>query len=347
MTETRDLQSVIDAAEQAAAAGDYDAAEGFLREAARLQEAQLGPLHPDLANTLNNLGIVCEIGKNFSAAEHFFRRAYAIATASLPPDHPFVGTSRKNLEDFCKAQGRPIDLPPEPPAEPSVPTAPVSVPAIPKQDAPPVAPIETRAPARVESLEQSAEPPRKMPVLWIAAGVIAILAIGYLVLSLRSKPVIVPAPTNVVTTPSAPPPPVREPPRPVESAPIETPPKPAPRDAKKNATAAAPTLVEARLCRTLATGAGWRCVAPEQPVSPGPMYFYNRLKSSTDTSVEHRWYRGERLVHVANLRIGANPREGYRTYSRNTVTAQNAGEWRIELRTKDGTILHEERFVVR
>ena len=33
----------------------------LLRQAARLQEASLGPRHPDLANTLNNLGIVCEI----------------------------------------------------------------------------------------------------------------------------------------------------------------------------------------------------------------------------------------------------------------------------------------------
>ena len=75
MPETREPRSVIDAAEQAAAAGDYASAEQLLREAALLQEASLGPLHPDLANTLNNLGVVCEITEKPVDAEHFFRRA--------------------------------------------------------------------------------------------------------------------------------------------------------------------------------------------------------------------------------------------------------------------------------
>ena len=105
MPDTREPRSVIDAAEQAAAAGDYASAEQLLREAALLQEASLGPLHPDLANTLNNLGVVCEIAEKPVDAEHFFRRAYAIATAALEPDHPFVATSRKNLEDFCWPAG--------------------------------------------------------------------------------------------------------------------------------------------------------------------------------------------------------------------------------------------------
>ena len=111
MPETREPRSVIDAAEQAAAAGDYASAEQLLREAAHLQEASLGPLHPDLANTLNNLGVVCEITEKPVDAEHFFRRASAIATAVLEPDHPFVATSRKNLEDFCAARGTAVDLP--------------------------------------------------------------------------------------------------------------------------------------------------------------------------------------------------------------------------------------------
>jgi hypothetical protein len=86
---------------------DYASAEDLLREAAGLQEQTLGPNHPDLANTLNNLGVVCEMTDNPIDAEHYFRRAYTIATATLAPDHPFVATSRKNLHDFCAARGRP------------------------------------------------------------------------------------------------------------------------------------------------------------------------------------------------------------------------------------------------
>ena len=95
MPEAREARSIIENAEQAAAAGNYASAEELLREAAALQEQALGPEHPDLANTLNNLGVVCEITDNPLDAEHYFRRAYTIATATLAPDHPFVATSRK------------------------------------------------------------------------------------------------------------------------------------------------------------------------------------------------------------------------------------------------------------
>ena len=60
MPEPGNLQSVVDAAEQAAGAGDFGAAAKLLQQAVRLQETELGPKHPDLANTLNNLGVVCE-----------------------------------------------------------------------------------------------------------------------------------------------------------------------------------------------------------------------------------------------------------------------------------------------
>src|SRR5262249_36374858 len=100
---------------QAAAAGNYSSAEELLREAAALQEQTLGPDHPDLAHTLNNLGVVCEITDNPIDAEHYFRRACTIATATLAPDHPFDVTSSKNLHDFCAARGRSVELRPSPP----------------------------------------------------------------------------------------------------------------------------------------------------------------------------------------------------------------------------------------
>src|SRR5690349_14251926 len=116
MPEARELRSVIEAADQAASAGDYVAAELALREAAALQEAQLGPFHADLANTLNNLGVIYERADSPAEAELCYRRAYAIATTALEASHPFVATSRKNLEEFCKARGRPFDRSAAPPA---------------------------------------------------------------------------------------------------------------------------------------------------------------------------------------------------------------------------------------
>ena len=111
MSEAREPGTLIQAAEAAAEAGNYASAEDLLREAARLQEASLGPRHPDLANTLNNIGIVCEVTGKPDEAEQYFRRAVSIARTSLHPDHPFVATSQKNLRDFCEARGKKVELP--------------------------------------------------------------------------------------------------------------------------------------------------------------------------------------------------------------------------------------------
>jgi hypothetical protein len=99
------------------------------------------------------------------------------------------------------------------------------------------------------------------------------------------------------------------------------------------------------VCRNLRTGGGeWRCDPAGEAVSAGQLFFYTRVKSERDAVVQHRWYRGTELRKSADLEIAANPGAGYRTYSRNTVSA---GEWRVELRTPSGDVLHEERFTVR
>jgi len=53
------------------------------------------------------------------------------------------------------------------------------------------------------------------------------------------------------------------------------------------------------------------------------------------------------LRRAVQLRVEANPGAGYRTYSRNTISSESAGDWRLEVRSADGTVLHEERFTVR
>ena len=47
--------------------------------------------------------------------------------------------------------------------------------------------------------------------------------------------------------------------------------------------------------------------------------FYTRVKSARDTTVQHRWLMNGHLVRSVDLRVGANPGAGYRTYSRNTI----------------------------
>ncbi len=77
------------------------------------------------------------------------------------------------------------------------------------------------------------------------------------------------------------------------------------------------------------------------------MFFYTQLKSGTATTIEHRWYQGDRLRRSVQLRVEANPRTGYRTLSRNTISSESAGAWAVELRSADGTVLHEQSFTVR
>ena len=363
MPEPREAPSLLEAAEQAAAAGDYAAAEGLLREAATRQEETLGPRHPDLINTLNNLGVVCEMTDNPIDAEHYFRRAHTIATATLPPDHPFVETSRKNLHDFCAARGRPVELPPSAPQVAAWLEAPAP-PHLPEAPAPPAARLhESAAPATVIAQPQELAP-AKQSLNWLALGALGGLALVIVVLAMvrpwgtadeagsQTSTAVSPAPEKTATSPTPPPPePVAQPQPTATPAPV---PAPAPAPTKTDAAPATPagrstpagtlTVVTAKLCTALQT---WRCEPAASQASPGPMIYYTQIKSPTATTVEHRWYQGDRLIPAVPLRIQANPGAGYRTYSRHSVSREPAGEWRVELRSADGTLLDEERITVK
>jgi hypothetical protein len=343
MSET--IASVLEAAERAAAAQDPVAAERLLREAASLQEAALGPLHPDLANTLNNLGIVSEMTDRPDDAEAFYRRAVAIADAALPPDHPFVATAHKNLTDFCRARGiqdlAPVPTPPAPiPAAAARPAPPPAV--TPKTDARPA--VSTPAPA-------TPEPPAQTPWGMIGlAGIALAIVVGFVVHSRSaSDPVQVPqAPAAPATTPAPPPAAVTP-----EATPTPAAAEPAPRAPKPSARVATPapdsiSIVDARLCRTLSTSSGeWICTPPSTPVGSGTLTFYVRIRTPRDVTLQARWYRDTELRQSGELPLRANMTAGYRTYTRQTIDARGAGAWRIEIRTIDGTVLHTERFDVR
>ena len=343
MPETHELRSVIEAAEQAASVGDYVTAELNLREAAALQESALGPFHPDLANTLNNLAVVYDRADSPAEAELCYRRAYAIATRAHAPDHPLVVTSRKNLEDFCTARGRPFErsaivrperVPRRKPvgtfSRPIVVglTAALSFAILlgaafwvrssgPDESSP--GPTPTSAQSHVRAPEP--EPTNLNPLPQE--------------LTTKAKPSIPPKiDTPIARSRSEPVPPERKSPvaaeRPGRAAP---------------ATVVA-TMAEAQVCARLSP-TDWHCDPISGPVEPGRLFFYTRVKAAQDTTVEHRWYREDRLRQAVQLRVRANPGSGYRTYTRQTVTAENAGNWRVELRGKDGSVLYEERFVVR
>lgn len=115
---------------------------------------------------------------------------------------------------------------------------------------------------------------------------------------------------------------------------------------KKAGEGSAVSVVDAKVCRSLSTSS-WTCNAAANPSSPGAFFFYTRVRSARDTTVQHRWLMDGRVLRSVNLRIRANPGEGYRTYSRNTVSAERRGNWTLELRDADGALLQEERLTVK
>jgi hypothetical protein len=345
MSEHEDARHLLDRAERAATAGDLASADELLRGAARIQEEELGPLHPDLANTLNNLAIVAERTGRSSEAETLYRRAAAIAAAALPPDHPMVAESRQNLEDFCRARGLSIDAPTV-----IAPTEAVRPPS--------AAPPNRRSPTTMASQPlQPAAAPRKAShsIAWAATGAVVLVAVVLLVWrpwSSHDAPAPAPAHEAVAVEPTgAAPPPIAAPPAKPDPIELAGPPKTAPRGDEPNIATNKPpttggvTVATAQLCRTFSTSGGnWRCDPVDHSTAPGPMAFYTRVRSPRDTTVVHRWYRGSTLRQSVMLRIRANATEGYRTYSRQTV---NDGDWRVEVRSADGHLLLEQRLAVR
>jgi hypothetical protein len=102
--------------------------------------------------------------------------------------------------------------------------------------------------------------------------------------------------------------------------------------------------VRASLCGDLDD---WACDPADRPIPPGPLFFYTQIKSPNATTVLHRWYQDNHLRQAVELRVEANRSAGYRTYSRNMMKSESVGNWRVEVRTRDGSLLHEERFEVR
>ena len=109
------------------------------------------------------------------------------------------------------------------------------------------------------------------------------------------------------------------------------------------------TVLNAQVCRILERSGSpdWQCTSATREAPPGTFTFYTRLLTTAATTVEHRWYRNDRVHQTMRLRVSPSPGSGFRTFSVTTVSPERAGEWKVELRSRDGTVLHEERFVVR
>ena len=364
MTQVLDPATMIEAAQTAVAAGDYAAAERLLREAASLQETAHGSSHPDLASTLNNLALVYEQTNQIAEAEQTYRRAHAVAVASLLPGHPFVATSLKNLVDFCEAHGIPLWRPPAARLDDDFDSGWQSV-AQPdaarnrEATTPEVGSLDVEFdPEAARAIATVETPARHRRVALVALAAAAIVVVSIVMRWSEASPASgspAPAVTTPVASGDAAPARVTErvpalPDAPAPAAPV-APAAPIERGASRvtRETSAPVTVLNAQLCRAIEKRGSpdWRCTSASGDVQPGKYSFYTRLQTNRDTMVEHRWYRDERVHQVSRLPIAANPGSGYRTFSSTTISAERVGNWKVELRAADGTLLHEEHFVAR
>ena len=81
-------------------------AEPLHQRALAIMEKSLGPKHPDVAASLNNLAnLYLNLG-DYAKAEPLQQRALAIWEKSLGPEHPNVAGSFHNLANLYKQPGR-------------------------------------------------------------------------------------------------------------------------------------------------------------------------------------------------------------------------------------------------
>lgn len=322
-----EIQAILDSAEQAASSGDYALAESLLRDVARLQAENLGPKHPELASTFNNLGVVCERANKLIDAGRFYREALSIASASLNAEDPLVVTSRNNCNEFHRGLGL-VDTD----ASESV--------------------VATPIPAFSESRRQAI----------VAATTMGVVLLGALTMWVTRSPAERPQQTRVVEQrlPAFGDPLVpakrsvssqhRRPSRAPASKTIIDRPVHAADAAIATMTISAPQKVDARvleasLCQTLSTSAGgWECTPTSDP-GPGEwLYFYTRIAAPTPIRIHHRWYRNGILRQDVALTVEANPAAGYRTYSQRRL---ETGNWRIIVVGAGDEVLGEENLEVR
>jgi len=71
-----------------------------------IYEKALGPDHPDVAQSLNNLAALYYKQGQYTQAEQLYKRSLAIREKALGPDHPDVAQSLENMAALYRKTGR-------------------------------------------------------------------------------------------------------------------------------------------------------------------------------------------------------------------------------------------------
>jgi tetratricopeptide (TPR) repeat protein len=87
-------------------AGKFAEAVPLAQQVLAIREKALGPDHPDVAQSLNNLAELYKTQGRYAEAEPLYKRSLAIWEKALGPNHPDVATALNNLAELYRNQGR-------------------------------------------------------------------------------------------------------------------------------------------------------------------------------------------------------------------------------------------------
>ena len=111
------------------------------------------------------------------------------------------------------------------------------------------------------------------------------------------------------------------------------------------ATGAQPLAAQVTVETALGTAVVDRMIdgeADEFSSDVGTLYFWSRVTDGADMTIQHVWIYGD-YEEVVELAIGGSP---WRTWSSRNILPEWAGEWRIEVRDEQGTVLDTQRFTI-
>jgi len=86
--------------------GKYERAIVLAKKTIEVAEQNVGPDHPSVATSLNNLAEIYRTQGDYAKAEPLYKRSLSIKEKALGPDHPSVATSLENLAGLYRATKR-------------------------------------------------------------------------------------------------------------------------------------------------------------------------------------------------------------------------------------------------
>jgi tetratricopeptide (TPR) repeat protein len=84
----------------------YDQAAPLVQRALAIREQQLGPQHPDTAQSLNSLALLYQGQGKYAEAEPLYQRALAVREQQLGPEHPHTATTLENYASLLRRMQR-------------------------------------------------------------------------------------------------------------------------------------------------------------------------------------------------------------------------------------------------